>query len=54
MIGRTPRVVNELMSGKASITPEMAAAIGEALGTGAQIWLNIQTAYNLSLVRQAD
>lgn len=54
IIGRAPRLVNEIIGGKRGITPETATAIGEAFGTGARIWLNLQTAYQLSLVKDID
>jgi len=48
IIGRAPRVVNEIVLGKRAITPDTAKEIGAALGTSAQYWLNLETAYQLS------
>ena len=48
IIGRPPRVVNEIIAGKRSITPETAQEIAAALGTSSHFWLNIQASYKLS------
>jgi HTH-type transcriptional regulator/antitoxin HigA len=48
IIGRAPRVVNEIILGKRAITPETASEFAAALGTTAQYWLNLETAYQLS------
>jgi HTH-type transcriptional regulator/antitoxin HigA len=45
------QVVSEILNGKKEITPETAVAIGAALGTSAELWLNLQTTYRLSQVR---
>jgi HTH-type transcriptional regulator/antitoxin HigA len=56
IIGREPRVVNEIILAKRTITPETAIELGAALGTSAQLWLNLESAYQLSkaLPRDAD
>jgi HTH-type transcriptional regulator / antitoxin HigA len=56
IIGREPRVVNEIILAKRGITPETAIELGAALGTSAQLWLNLESAYQLSraLPRDAD
>ncbi len=51
IIGRPPRVVNEIIKAKRAVTPETALALGSALGTGAQFWLNMESSYQLSKVR---
>lgn len=48
VIGRAPRVVNEIVLGKRAITPETAKEIAAALGTSAQYWLNLETAFQLA------
>jgi len=48
IIGRPVRVVNEIIAGKKSITPETAKEISAALGTSAQFWLNLDSSYKLS------
>ena len=54
IIGRPPRLVNEVISGKRRVTPETALALGEAFGTSAQLWLNLESAYRLSLVEKSE
>ena len=51
IIGRPARLVNEIIAGKKSITPETAVQIGDALGTGAELWMNLESQYQLSKVR---
>lgn len=48
VIGRAPRVVNEIILGKRAITPDTAKEIAAALGTSAQYWLNLETAFQLA------
>ncbi|PKN17697.1 MAG: addiction module antidote protein, HigA family [Deltaproteobacteria bacterium HGW-Deltaproteobacteria-6] len=47
IIGRLPSVINELISGKRAISPEIAKALGEAFGTSADYWLNLESMYQL-------
>ena len=47
IIGRPAPLVSEIVRGKRGIAPEMARLIGEALGTSAQFWMNLDTAYRL-------
>src|ERR1700677_1949552 len=54
IIGRPVQAVSEILNGKKEITPETAVAIGAALGTSAELWLNLQAAYRLYQVRAAD
>jgi HTH-type transcriptional regulator / antitoxin HigA len=51
IIGRPPRVVNEIIKGKRAITPETALAFAGAFGNDAEFWLNMESAYQLSRVR---
>lgn len=51
IVGRPPRVVNEIIKAKRAITPETALAFAGAFGTGAEFWLNMESAYQLSKVR---
>jgi len=48
IIGRAPRVVNEIVLGKRSITADTAQEIASALGTSPQYWLNLESAFQLS------
>lgn len=47
ILGRPPQAISEIMNGRKQIVPDTALAIGEALGTSAAMWLNLQVAYNL-------
>ena len=51
IIGRPVQAVSEILNGKKEITPETAVAIGAALGTSAEMWLNLQTTYRLHQIR---
>ncbi len=47
IIGRPVQAVSEILNAKKSITPDTALSLSEALGTSAELWLNLQTAYQL-------
>ena len=48
ILGRPAQAVNEIIAGKRSITPDTAKALGEAFGTSAQVWMNLDSAYQLA------
>jgi len=50
--GKPIQAINEILSGKKSITPETALLFSEALGTTAEFWLNLETAYRLDILHQ--
>lgn len=54
IIGKKPNVVSEIITGRRMITPETAREIAAALGTSAQYWLNLESAYQLSKTSPAD
>ncbi|HEX6395654.1 MAG TPA: HigA family addiction module antitoxin [Acidimicrobiales bacterium] len=47
ILGRPVQAVSEIMNGRKQIVPETALAIAEALGTSAELWINLQAAFNL-------
>jgi len=47
IINRPLRLVNEIIQGKRGISPETAKELGAALGTSAELWMNLNTAYHL-------
>jgi len=51
ILGRTLTTVNEVITGKRGITVDTAKGLGEAFGTGAEFWMNMESAYRLSLER---
>lgn len=48
ILGRPPRLISEIITAKRAITPETAQGLGEALGTGAELWMNLETQYRLA------
>jgi addiction module HigA family antidote len=44
--------VNELVRGKRGITPESALLYSEYFGNSPEFWMNLQTAHDLSRIRQ--
>lgn len=47
IIGRSTRLINEIIAGKRGITPATAKELGAALGTSAIFWLNLEASYQL-------
>ena len=39
--------INEIVNGKRGVTPEFAIDLGEALGTGPELWVNLQCQHDL-------
>ena len=54
IIGRPVRLINEIIAGKRAITPETAMQFSASLGTSAEFWMNLESQYQLSKVRQDD
>lgn len=50
ILGRPLRLVNEIIAGKRSITPETATGLSEALGTTPDVWLSLEATWQLSKV----
>ena len=46
-----PRRINEIVHGKRAVTPDTALRLARFFGTTAQFWLNLQSRYELELVR---
>ena len=46
-LGWTNARLNELIRGKRGVSAESALDLAEALGTSAEIWMNLQTAHDL-------
>jgi len=46
-LGWTYARLNEIINGRRGITADSALALGDALGTGPEFWLNLQTDWNL-------
>lgn len=54
ILGRPIQLVNELIAGKKSITPETAKGLAQAFGTSPQLWMSLDAAYQLHMTREAD
>jgi HTH-type transcriptional regulator/antitoxin HigA len=54
IMGRPLPAVNEIILGKRSITPETAITLGSAFGTSAELWLNLESAFQLSKIDPED
>jgi HTH-type transcriptional regulator / antitoxin HigA len=50
----TPAAVNQIISGKRGISADMAKKLGEAFGTSADLFANLQTAWELAHARAPD
>ena len=44
--------ISQILAGKRNITADTALRLGRWFGTGPQLWLNLQQAYELDLARQ--
>ncbi len=53
-IGRPVQAINEIVNGRKSVTAEMAKLIGLAFGTGPEVWINLQTTYDLFHAAEPD
>lgn len=52
--GRSPKLISEIISGKAPIEPRTALQFENVLGVDAGIWLGIEASYRLRLEREAE
>ena len=53
ILGRPVQTISEILNGRKQIVSDTALAIGEALGTSAEVWIGLQTAYNLQEAKAA-
>ena len=55
-LARTPHVptnrITQILAGKRAITADTALRLGQWFGTGPELWLNLQKAYELCLAEQ--
>ena len=52
--GIKPSVLSETINGKRSISLSVAVALEKALGISADIWMNMQTQYDLDIANIAE
>ena len=50
-LGVTRQQVYNVLNGKSAVTPEMAVRLEKGIGSTAETWLNLQTAYDLARAR---
>ena len=53
-IGVEPGVINLICKGKRGISAVMAKKLARALGTDAELWVNLQASYDLTLAKDPD
>lgn len=51
-IGIQTKSVNEIVSGKRSVTADVALRLAKYFGTSAQFWLGLQSDYDLDVTRE--
>lgn len=51
ILARPPRLISEIVAGKRAITPETAKGLEAALGSSAEMWMNLEASYQLSKTR---
>ena len=52
--GRSPKLISEIISGKAPLEPETALQFEKVLGVDASVWLGIESEYKLHRARQNE
>lgn len=54
VLGRPLQVVNEIINGRKRITAATAKQVAAAFGTSPELWLNLESAYQLGTAREPD
>ena len=54
VLGVTRQALNNLVNGKAGISPEMAIRLAKAFGSTPETWLRMQLAYDLAAARKDE
>ena len=54
VLGVTRQTLNNLVNERSGISPEMAIRLEKAFGTSADLWVRLQTAYDLAQARQRE
>ena len=53
-LDRPPQVVNEIIRGKKTITPETALELEKVLGIPAPFWVNLEATYQMTIAMNRD
>jgi addiction module HigA family antidote len=54
VLGVTRQALNNVVSGKSGISPEMAVRLAKAFGSSPETWLGMQIDYDLAQVRRHE
>ncbi len=54
VLGVTRQALNNVVTGKSGISPEMALRISKAFGSTPETWLRMQLAYDLAQARKGE
>jgi HTH-type transcriptional regulator / antitoxin HigA len=54
IIGRQSSVISGLINGKRAVSPDIASDLASAFGTTAQLWMNLESAYQLFIESHQD
>ena len=54
VLGVSRQALNNVVNGKAAISPEMAIRLSKAFGSTAEVWLRMQLAYDLAEARKDE
>jgi HTH-type transcriptional regulator / antitoxin HigA len=54
IMGRDTVQINRIIQGKQAVTPETAKQLAEVFATSAELWMNLESTYRLSLVKSND
>jgi addiction module HigA family antidote len=54
VLGITRQALNNVVNGKAAISPQMAIRLAKAFGSTAETWLRMQLAYDLAAARKDE
>jgi addiction module HigA family antidote len=54
VLGVTRQALNNVVNGKAGISPEMALRLSKAFGSTPEIWLQMQLTYDLAQARKSQ
>ena len=52
VLGVTRQALNNVVNGKAGVSPEMAVRLSKAFGGSPELWLRLQANYDLAQLRQ--
>ena len=54
VLGEDEALIDDLIAGRRPLTPAVAVSLAAALGTSAELWMNLESAHRLSLAGPPD